>query len=68
MAPEEQVINMVVSSKLRKTLGVKIGDYYKMILTNQYKNLTYLVRSRITHSFKAGPGFDILWTKAFISE
>jgi hypothetical protein len=30
MAPNEQVIRIVVSAKLQKKLGVKVGDYYKM--------------------------------------
>jgi hypothetical protein len=30
MAPNEQVIRLVVSTRLQKQLGIKIGDYYKM--------------------------------------
>lgn len=67
MAPDEQVINLVVSSGLRKDLGVRVGDYYKMRVDNRYMNASYFLRAKITHSFKAGPGFDILGNKAFIS-
>jgi hypothetical protein len=35
MAPNEQVIRIVVSTKLQKKLGVKVGDYYKMQIENQ---------------------------------
>ena len=34
MAPEEQVINVVVSKSLQKELGVQVGDYYKMKIYN----------------------------------
>lgn len=67
MAPEEQVINLVVSSGLRKDLGVRIGDNYKMIVENRLLNKSYFLRAKITHSFKAGPAFDMLGNKAFIS-
>lgn len=67
MAPEEQVINLVVSSALRNQLGVEVGSYYKMVMSNKVENIEYVTRARITHSFKAGPGFDILGRKAFIS-
>ncbi len=68
MAPSEQVINLVVSTPLRKKLGVNAGDYYKMIVQNTGKNRSYFLRARITHSFKAGPGFDMLGEKAFMSQ
>jgi hypothetical protein len=58
---------MVVSSGLRQQLGVNIGDYYKMKLENNYQNKSYLIRAQLVHSFKAGPGFDIIGRKAFIS-
>ena len=68
MAPEEQVINLVVSTKLRKQLGVNVGDIYKMKVYNYDKDIKYFMRCRIAHSFKAGPGFDILRKQAFISQ
>lgn len=61
MAPQEQVIKLIVSSDLRKKLGVNVGDLYKLQLsTMDNPNSTYYLRAQITHSFKAGPGFDIL--------
>lgn len=35
MAPEEQVINLVVSSTLRNQLGVEVGSFYKMVISNK---------------------------------
>lgn len=69
IAPMEQVVDLVVSSGLRKKLGVNVGDYYKLRLANNKNpNITYELRARIVHSFKAGPGFDLLGEKAFMSE
>ncbi len=68
MAPQEQVIKLIVSSALRKKLGVNVGDFYKLQLFNsQNLSISYYLRAQITHSFKAGPGFDLLGEKAFIS-
>lgn len=39
MAPEEQVINLVVSSTLRNQLGVEVGSYYKMVISNKVNNI-----------------------------
>lgn len=40
---------------------------YKMKVKNTDTDTSFYIRSRITHSFKAGPGFDILPDFAFIS-
>jgi ABC-type lipoprotein release transport system permease subunit len=58
---------MIVSSGLRRELGVKVGDFYKMKVSNQANKKTFVLRAQIVHSFKAGPGFDLLGRKAFIS-
>lgn len=34
MAPQEQVINLVVTSQLRKRLGAAAGDYFKLHVSN----------------------------------
>ena len=60
MAPHEQIINVVASFDLRDDLGVNVGELYKMRVRNHDKDLEYFIRARIVHSFKAGPGFDIL--------
>lgn len=39
MAPEEQVINLVVSSALRNQLGVEVGSFYKMVISNKVENI-----------------------------
>ena len=67
MAPHEQIINVVASFDLRDDLGVNVGELYKMRVRNHDKDLEYFIRARIVHSFKAGPGFDILPEYGFIS-
>ena len=67
MAPNEQIIDLVVSSSLRSSLGINVGAMYKMKVKNSDNNISYYIRSRIVHSFKAGPGFDILPELAFIT-
>lgn len=52
---------------MRDELGMHVGNYYKMKVTNIDTYQSYYTRSRIVHSFKAGPGFDILPNFAFIS-
>lgn len=39
-----------------------------MMVGNYERNGSYYLRARVTHSFKAGPGFDMIGRKAFISE
>ena len=41
---------------------------YKMKITNQDNNKTFYIRSRIVHSLKAAPGFEILKYYCFISQ
>lgn len=68
MAPQEQIINFAASSLLKIQMGAKVGDLYKMRLSSN--NLIYdlNVRSRIVHSYKVGPGMDLLRPQAFITE
>lgn len=66
MAPEEQVIDIAVTSFLRKTLGASAGDYYKLTVSSGLKK--YSLRCRIVHSFKIGPGLDLFRPIAFLSE
>jgi hypothetical protein len=39
-----------------------------MEIENIENKKCYYLRAEITHTFKAGPGFDLLGRKAFISE
>jgi hypothetical protein len=68
MAPQEQVINLVVTSQLRKKLGASPGDYYKLHVSNPKTGVSYLLRCRIMHSFKIGPGLDLFSNVAFFSQ
>lgn len=68
MAPEEQIINMVVTSQLRKKLGAAAGDYFKLHVSNAVTGVKYLVRCRILHSLKIGPGLDLFSNVVFISQ
>lgn len=68
MAPRQQVIDIVVTSTLRKKLGVVPGDFYKLNIRNIQTGKSYLLRCRINHSFKIGPGIDLFSSIAFFSE
>jgi hypothetical protein len=67
MAPHEQIINVVVTNTLRKSLGINAGGYYKLLIFNKKNLKKYYLRSKITHSLKAGPGLDIMRPEAYIS-
>ncbi len=67
MAPHEQIINIVVTTTLRKQLGVNAGDEYKLLVFNKKNLKKFYLRSKITHSLKAGPGLDILRPEAYVS-
>lgn len=68
MAPHEQVIDLVVTSQLRKKLAASPGDYFKLHVKNAETGTRYVVRCRIMHSFKIGPGLDLFSTVAFFTE
>jgi hypothetical protein len=59
---------MIITSALRKKLGAIPGDYFKLIINNKDKDLSYYVRCRIKHSFKVTPGLDLFTPHAFVSE
>lgn len=67
MAPEEQVIDVIAGEWARYYLGVHVGSLYKMKITNHDNNKTFYIRSRIVHSLKAAPGFELLKYYCFIS-
>lgn len=68
IAPQEQVINLVVTTQLRKKLGALPGDYFKLHVKNALTGLEYVLRCRIMHSFKIGPGLDLFSSVAFFTE
>ena len=68
MAPQEQVVNFAASTLLKLQLGAKVGDLYKMRLKSDKATHHYNVRSRIVHSYKIGPGMDLIRPQAFISQ
>jgi len=68
MAPNEQVINLAITSLLRTILGVNAGDIYKITVSNNNKRLKFNLRSRIKHSLKIGPGLDLFRRNAYLSE
>lgn len=68
MAPNEQIINFAASSLLKLQMGSNVGDLYKMRITS--KSIPYYlnIRSKVVHSYKVGPGMDLLRPQAFITE
>jgi len=48
-------------------LGAKVGDLYKLKLSSESSSSIYNIRSRIVHSYKIGPGMDLLRPQAFIT-
>lgn len=64
----EQVINLAISSSMRKKLGSNPGYLYKLYVKNETVHKRLHIRARVTHVLKTTPGYDILWNKAFISE
>jgi hypothetical protein len=68
MAPKEQVINLVVTSQLRKKLGASPGDYFKLHVRNSATGTAYVLRCRVMHSFKIGPGLDLFSNMAFFTK
>ena len=68
MPPNEQVINMVVTSQLRKKLAASPGDYFKLHVRNAETRSAYVIRCRIMHSFKIGPGLDLFSNVAFLTQ
>lgn len=67
MAPQEQIIELVVTSTLRKKLGASPGDYFKLHVRNAITGLEYTLRCRVMHSFKIGPGLDLFSSVAFFT-
>jgi hypothetical protein len=53
---------------LKMTLGGKAGDIFKLRISNTHTAKSFYVRSRMTHSYKIGPGLDLLRPQAFITE
>jgi hypothetical protein len=68
MAPQEQIIELVVTSQLRKKLAASPGDYFKLHVRNADTGVAYVVRCRVMHSFKIGPGLDLYSNVAFMSQ
>ena len=68
MAPEEQIINFAASSLLKIQMGAKVGDLYKMRVSSKRIPYSFNIRSRIVHSYKVGPGMDLVRPQAFITE
>lgn len=66
MAPNEQIINFAASSLLKIQMGAKVGDLYKMTLKSNSTSFMN-IRSRMVHSYKIGPGMDLLRPQAFIT-
>jgi hypothetical protein len=67
MAPDEQVVNLVVTTQLRKKLGASAGDYFKLHVRNPTSGVEYVLRCRIMHSLKIGPGLDLFSSVAFFT-
>lgn len=65
---QEQVINLAISSSMRKKLGSNPGYLYKLYVKNDTEHSRRYIRARVTHVLKTTPGYDILWSKAFLSE
>lgn len=53
---------------LKMSMGAKAGDIFKLRIHNKNSANTFYIRSRMTHSYKIGPGLDLLRPQAFISE
>jgi hypothetical protein len=68
MPANEQVINMVVTSQLRKKLAASPGDYFKLHVRNAETGTAYVIRCRIMHSLKIGPGLDLFSNVAFLTQ
>lgn len=68
MAPNEQIINFAASSLLKLQMGSNVGDLYKMRITSKSTPYYLNIRSRIVHSYKVGPGMDLIRPQAFITE
>jgi hypothetical protein len=48
-------------------MGSRVGDLYKMRVTSNSTPFYLNVRSKIVHSYKVGPGMDLLRPQAFIT-
>lgn len=65
--PEEQVLNVVTSSTLRKKLGAQPGDIVKLVVNDTLNNHHYYMRCRLMHSFKMAPGIDLFRDMVFMT-
>ncbi len=48
-------------------MGSQVGDLYKLRITSNSTRYYMNIRSRIVHSYKVGPGMDLLRPQAFIT-
>jgi ABC-type lipoprotein release transport system permease subunit len=65
---QEQVINVIVTSTLRKKLGAQPGDFFRLMVNNTLTGQSYFFRSRVTHSMKVAPGVDLYRSFAYMTE
>ena len=52
---------------LKLTLGGKAGDIFKLKISNVNNGNSFYIRSKMSHSYKIGPGLDLLRPQAFIT-
>lgn len=67
IAPKQQIINFAASMILKLTLGGKAGDIFKLKISNVNNGNSFYIRSKMSHSYKIGPGLDLLRPQAFIT-
>jgi len=52
---------------LKMRIGCKAGDIFKLRVSNANNGRSFYLRSRMSHSYKIGPGLDLLRSQAFIT-
>lgn len=53
---------------MRRFLGANPGDLFRLKVKNPNNGKHFLLRCRITHALKIGPGLDLFSKIAFMSE
>ena len=57
-----------MTSLLRRRLGAKPGDNFKLLINNTMNGQHYSFRCRVMHSLKAAPGVDLFRSFAYLSQ
>ena len=57
-----------MTNLLRRRLGARPGDNFKLLVNNTHTGKSFSFRCRIMHSMKAAPGVDLFRSFAYLTQ